>query len=118
MTSPLQAPVMADAYNIKKLIREAEALSDETMLACARLKLAMIAARQNPEIPIDTGQRAILRLTQAEQQAFSMSTNLLRVHVELSKVARVYAGTDDGLPTNVDHMALLQPSNLPEHELT
>lgn len=118
MTSPLPAPVMADAYNIKKLIREAEALSDETMVACARLKQAMIAARQNPNIPVDTGQRAIMRLTQAEQQALSMSTNLLRVHDELSKVARVYAGTDDGLPTNLDHRALRQPSYLPEHELT
>lgn len=118
MTSPLPTPVLADAYNIKKLIREAEALSDETMLACARLKQAMIAARQNPDIPVDTGQRAIMRLAQAEQQALSMSTNLLRVHDELSKVAQVYAGTDDGLPTKIDPMAHIQASTLPERELT
>lgn len=99
---------ISDAYKIKKLIREVEALSDETMLACAKLKQAMIKARQNPEIPVDTGQRAILRLTQAEQQAMSMSTNLLRVHEELSKVARVHAQGDHGIPTEMDPSALLQ----------
>lgn len=114
----MTSSVLADAYNIKKLIREVEALSDETMLACARLKQAMLTARQNPDIPVDTGQLAIMRLTQAEQQALSMSTNLLRVHDELSKVAQVFAGTDDGIPTKLNPKALLQQSDLPEHEPT
>lgn len=30
-----------------------------------------------------------------------MSTNLLRVHDELSKVARVHAGGETGIPTEV-----------------
>ena len=88
-----------DASNIRKLIREAEALSDEAMIACAKLKQAMLVARQNPDVPIDAGQRAILRLCQAEQQAMSMSTSLLRVHSELSKVAREHAGVDEGYET-------------------
>lgn len=98
--------VYADALHMKKLIREAEALSDETMLVCAKLKQAMISARQNPDIPVDTGQRAILRLTQAEQQAMSMSTNLLRVHDELSKVARIHADKYD-LPTELEPSGLV-----------
>jgi hypothetical protein len=65
----------------------------------ARLKQAMLAARQNPEVEVHTGQRALMRLTEAESQAMAMSTNLLRVHDELSKVARVHAGGDEGLPT-------------------
>lgn len=85
----------SDALQIKKLVREAEALSDEAMLACAKLKQAMLMARQNPNIPVDTGQRAILRLTQAEQQAMTMSTSLLRVHSELSKVAKVHADREN-----------------------
>lgn len=87
--------IRADARHIKKLIREAEALSDEAMVACARLKQAMIHARQNPEVPIDTGQKAIMRLLQAEQNAVSLSSSLLRVHEELNKVARVTCGTDE-----------------------
>lgn len=95
-----------DAKNIRKLIREAEALSDEAMVACAKLKQAMLVARQNPDVPIDAGQRAIMRLCQAEQQALSMSTSLLRVHNELSKVAREHAGIDEGVPTDISGSAI------------
>lgn len=98
----MTSQILDDASNIRKLIREAEALSDEAMMACAKLKQAMILARQNPEVPLDAGQRAIMRLTQAEQQALSMSTSLLRVHDELSKVARVHAGPDVDIPTVID----------------
>lgn len=88
--------ILADAKNLKKLIREAEALADEAIIAMARLKQAMLTARQNPAVEVNTGQRALLRLTEAESQALAMSTNLLRVHDELSKVARVHAGPDTG----------------------
>lgn len=93
--------ILADAHNLKKLIREAEALADEAIIAMARLKQAMLAARQNPAVEVNTGQRALLRLTEAEGQALSMSTNLLRVHDELSKVARVHAAGDFGTPTKI-----------------
>lgn len=93
--------IMTDAYNLKKLIREAEALADESIIAMSRLKQAMLAARQNPGVEVHTGQRALVRLTEAEGSALAMSTNLLRVHDELSKVARVHAGGDTGLPTVV-----------------
>ena len=93
--------IVADARNLKKLIREAEALSDEAIIAMARLKQAMLAARQNPMVEVNTGQRALLRLTEAEGYALSMSTNLLRVHDELSKVAQVQAGGDMGDPTKI-----------------
>jgi hypothetical protein len=99
--------IRADALNLKKLIREAEALADESMIAFARLKQAMLAARQNPEIPVDTGQRALMRLTQAETQALAMSTSLLRVHDELSKVAREKMSGDYGIPTVVAEAALI-----------
>ncbi len=93
--------IVTDARNLKKLIREAEALADEAIIAMARLKQAMLSARQNPMVEVNTGQRALLRLTEAESQAVAMSTNLLRVHDELSKVARVHAGPDLGEPTKI-----------------
>lgn len=91
--------ILADAHQLKKLIREAEAIADESIIAMARLKQAMLAARQNPEIEVHTGQRALMRLTEAEGQAMAMSTNLLRVHDELSKVASVHASGDTDIPT-------------------
>ena len=93
--------MLSDAHNLKKLIREAEALADESMIAFARLKQAMLAARQNPEVEVTEGQRALMRLTQAEGHAMAMSTTLLRVHDELSKVAREKMGGDDDIPTVV-----------------
>ncbi len=97
--------ILADARNLKKLIREAEALADESMLAFAKLRQAMLQARQNPGVEVDTGQRALMRLSQAEQQAMAMSTNLLRVHDELSKVARTTAVGDEDIPTEVNPSA-------------
>ena len=97
--------IRTDALKLKKLIREAEALADESMIACARLRQAMLAARQNPGVAVTTGQRALMRLAQAEGQALAMSTNLLRVHDELSNVAREMMGDDD-IPTEVPASAL------------
>lgn len=87
--------IHADARFIRKLVREAEAVTDEAMIACARLRQAMVQARQNPEVPIDTGQRALLRLSQAEQNALALSSNLLRVHEELNNVNRIVAGGEE-----------------------
>lgn len=90
--------ILADAHNIKKLVREAEAIADESMIALARLKQAMLAARQNPEVEVVEGQRALLRLNQAESQALSVSTNLLRVHDELSNISREKMDGHEGRP--------------------
>lgn len=106
--------ILADAHNLKKLIREAEALADESIIAMARLKQAMLAARQNPEIEVHTGQRALVRLTEAESQALSMSTNLLRVHDELSKLARVHATGDTETPTVIPADAMMATPAKPE----
>ena len=98
--------IRQDALAIRKLIREAEAVTDEAMLACARLKQAMIRARQNPVVSIDAGQKALLRLNQAETQALSLSTSLLRVHDELSRVARETMGGEEDVETKVAPSAL------------
>ena len=100
--------ILNDAYNLKKLMREAEALTDESMVAFSKLRQAILTARQNPEISVDAGQRALMRLTQAEQQAMSVSTNLLRVHDELSKVAQVVAGEDEGVPTKIPAESIVE----------
>lgn len=99
--------ILEDARNIKKLVREAEALADEAMIAFSRLRQAMLTARQNPDVGVDTGQRALMRLGQAEQQAMAMSCNLLRVHDELSRVARETAIGDEDIPTVIEPSGLV-----------
>jgi hypothetical protein len=114
-TSAAANTVTADAYALRKLIREAEAVADETMIAFARLKQAMLAARQNPAIEVHTGQRALMRLSQAEAQALAMSTSLLRVHDELSKLAVVHAGHDGAVPTVIPKAAMEMPASFAEN---
>ena len=101
--------IVEDARNIRKHIREAEAVTDEAMLACSKLKQVILTARQNPEVGVDACQKAMLRLLQAEQQALAMSTNLLRVHEELNKVSREYMGPGSG-----DEETLISPSAIEE----
>lgn len=109
--------IRSDAYNIKKLMREAEALADESMIAFARLKQAMLKARQNPGVEVHQGQSALMRLNQAERQAMEMSTNLLRVHEELSKVAREKMAGDDTIPTEIPGEVVEPPLPIEESEL-
>lgn len=110
--------IRSDAQNIKKLIREAEALADESMIAFARLKQAMLKARQNPAVEVHLGQRALMRLNQAESQAMEMSSNLLRVHEELSKVARERMAGDDTIPTEIPGEAVEPPVPMDESALS
>ena len=107
--------IRSDAQNLRKLIREAEALADESMVAFAKLKQAMLTARQNPGVEVHTGQRALMRLTQAENNAISMSTSLLRVHDELSKVAREKMGKDEE-PTVIPPDAVARGEQLDDAE--
>lgn len=97
-----------DALAIRKLIREAEAVSDEVLVACSRLKQAMVSARQNPEVEVHSGQKALHRLTQAESQALALSTSLLRVHDELGKLARETMGDDGDMTTVVPASAVAE----------
>lgn len=91
--------VNQDAWKIRKLMRETEALSDEMLIALSALKSEMLKARQNPEIEILTGQRALLHLTEAEQLVTRASNQLFRTHNALSNVARETAGVDENIPT-------------------
>jgi len=91
--------VNQDGWKIRKLMREAEALNDEMLIALSALKGEMLKARQNPEIEVHTGQQALLHLTEAEQLVTRASSQLLRTHSALSNVARTTAGVDENIPT-------------------
>jgi len=82
-------------------MREAEAVADETILACAKLKQAMTVARSNPEVGVGSGQAALLKLTRAERNFAAAHTDLLRVHAELSHIASETAALDEDIPTEI-----------------
>jgi hypothetical protein len=94
--------VNQDAWKIRKLMRETEALSDEMLIALSALKGEMLKARQNPEVEVHTGQQALLHLTEAEQLVTRASSQLFRTHSALSKVALTTAGVDENIATVED----------------
>ncbi|MGC1270188.1 MAG: hypothetical protein WA842_06285 [Croceibacterium sp.] len=95
------------AQEIRKLIREAEGVTDETIAAVSKLKQAMVTARRGPGIHPATGHKALTFLTQAEKELNTVYGNLLRVHSELSDVAVEVGISDDGTKTDFTGKAVL-----------
>lgn len=80
--------IARDAIEIRNEIRKTEAAFDEALLQSSRLLQRMIKGRQNPGIRVDAGQNAIARLLKAQQQIVDGTSDVFRVHSELSQVAR------------------------------
>ena len=95
--------VTRDATSIRAAIRECEGLSDELQGALARLKLAMLNARANPDILPHAGQLAFIRLSAVEKDMQNASNNLARTHDELSRLAPAMG--PDHLPTHESALA-------------
>ena len=83
----MNTAIVADAKEIKSLIRNAEALGDEFIAALAALKIKMLSSRAHPDVVPHEGQAALARLANAERQALASSSSLFRVHNELSDIA-------------------------------
>lgn len=90
---------LEDARHIRKLVREAEGVTDETIAAFAKLKMAMVTARRGKDIHPSTGHTALMYLNQAERDLNTVYGNLLRVHSQLSSVAVEVGISDEDIPT-------------------
>ncbi|MXP13629.1 hypothetical protein GRI44_02530 [Altererythrobacter confluentis] len=91
--------LLDNALMIKKLIRETEAVLDEATELGARLKQAMVQARQHPDVPVASGQSALLRLAEVERHVLQASSQIFRVHSELSTLAPEVGILDEYVPT-------------------
>lgn len=94
--------ITSEARQIRKLMREAEGVTDETMIALARLKAAMVSARRLPNVHVSAGQKALITLNRAEQNIVAAYSDLLRVHSELSDLANVVGIFDEEIPTEFE----------------
>jgi hypothetical protein len=84
----MSLPMHTAAVRIRRELRDAEAKSDAALLAKARLLETMLLARQSADVEINTGQRAIIRLSHAIQSQVNVATDLFRVHDEMVKIGR------------------------------
>lgn len=96
----MSIPTSAAAARIRTQLRDAEAKFDEALLASANLMATMVMARANPAVEVHTGQKALLRLAQAQRSMLNGSSNLFRVHDELVGVGRELGIFDETSPTS------------------
>ncbi|MCP5396284.1 MAG: hypothetical protein H6918_06070 [Sphingomonadaceae bacterium] len=87
--------IKKDAISIRHQIRATETLMDEAMLASVELMKRMITARQNPDVCVHEGQKAVMQLMVAQQHIVQGTTDLFRVHDELTSTARTVGILDE-----------------------
>ncbi|MEZ5743638.1 MAG: hypothetical protein R3D89_07905 [Sphingomonadaceae bacterium] len=78
----------AAAARLSRELADLENTFDNTILASAKLMQTMILARQNPDVTVHEGQKAIIRLARAQQAAIDGASDVFRVHDELASIAR------------------------------
>jgi hypothetical protein len=76
------------AARLGREVPEAEARIDEALLALSNLMSTMVRARRDTASGAATGQTALARLAKAQMALIDAGSDVLRVHGELSRVAR------------------------------
>ncbi|MEP2988210.1 MAG: hypothetical protein ABJN65_08155 [Parasphingorhabdus sp.] len=79
---------------IKRDLPQTEASVDEALISVSELMSTLVQARLSAGVPASTGQVAIRRLAKAQMALVDASTDVLRVHGELKKIGKEYAGWD------------------------
>ncbi|MGE3690542.1 MAG: hypothetical protein AB7F98_04095 [Novosphingobium sp.] len=78
----------AATARIARQLSTAERATDAAILAAAELMSTLLTARANPEVVVHTGQKAILRLHRAQGALIQGSSDIFRVHDEMSTIGR------------------------------
>ncbi len=68
---------------------------DQALVSVSDLMSTLVKARLSTGVPASTGQAAILRLAKAQMALVDASSDVLRVHGELKKIGKEYAGYGD-----------------------
>ena len=80
--------VNAAAARLQREVPAAEASIDDALITLTNLMHTMIVARRDTGVAANTGQTAIARLAKAQLALVEASSDVLRVHGELAKVAQ------------------------------
>lgn len=90
------SPVPSEAAKrIRADISNLEASLDRAMAAAASLAQSMIDARGVSDLPVHTGQIALIRLQRAQAQLVGASSDTFRVHDELARLTRMLGIPDE-----------------------
>ncbi len=84
----MNLPASAATARIARQLNIAEKKTDEALLAASELLSSMLRARSNPDVVVHTGQKALIRLVRAQQSILNGSSDIFRVHDEMSSIGR------------------------------
>lgn len=79
---------------ISREVPTAEASLDAALMSMSSLMMTMVQARSETGVAPSTGQAAIARLAKAQMSLVAVSSDVLRVHYDLAKLAKTHAGLD------------------------
>jgi len=79
---------------IKQDMPHTEVSIDQALISVSNLLATLVQARVDTGVPAATGQIAVRRLAKAQMALVEASSDVLRVHGELQKVGREFAGMD------------------------
>lgn len=79
---------------ISREVPLAEASLDDALISVSSLMKTMVQARRDTGVAPSTGQSTIARLARAQMSLVTATNDLLRVHGDLAKLAKVHAGMD------------------------
>lgn len=101
------------AARINRQVPLTEACLDDALIHVSTLIAQLVSARKETGVPASTGQAALVRLTKAQAALMTASSDILRVHTDLARLAEVHAGMDlhecpkaDQQPANVTRLAI------------
>lgn len=76
------------ALRLRRELTAAEKSADDLLLHLASIQATIVSARNETDVPMNTGQEAIIRLQRSIGQAVGAQTDLFRVHECLANIGR------------------------------
>jgi len=90
----MQKNIELAVVRISREVPATEACLDDALIQVSTLIKTVVEARRDTGVAAATGQATIARLAKAQLALLTVSSDVLRAHKDLSKLAEVHAGFD------------------------
>lgn len=88
----------AAAVRLRREVTVAEAAFDAALLASAAIQESIVVARRDLDVPVHTGQQALVRLQRAQAGLVAAQNDLFRVHDELARLGETMMPEEEYTP--------------------
>ena len=84
----MHIPIPAATSRIRAQFSDAERKADDALIATNELMLTLLKSRANPDVPVHTGQVALVRLMNAQRALLDGTSEIFRCHDAVAHLAR------------------------------